>query len=240
MTALQGKTILITGGTSRLGSAFVTKALAEGARVFFTYFQHEEDAKALTRQGAEGFLLDLSGTSAIDEFAKAFKEKAEELHILIHNAATVRDHTIQNMTEEEWDEVLSVNLKAPYYLTKKLLPLLFRVKSKVFMITSRAAQVGSFGSSNYAASKAGLAALAKSLAQELGKKEILVNAVNPGFMQSRMTERLPESVLQMQKRASVLGRYSDPEEVADFLVYLCSDRMSGVSGQIFHFESRKT
>lgn len=111
--------------------------------------------------------------------------------------------------------------------------------AKILFITSRAAVVGSFGISNYAAAKAGLIGLAKSLALELGKKNILVNAVNPGFMKSRMTENLPEEVLQKNLEASPVGRYSDPEEVADFLVYLSSDAMTQVTGQVLHFESRQ-
>jgi 3-oxoacyl-[acyl-carrier protein] reductase len=236
---LSGKTILITGGSSRLGQAFVRKALGEGGKVFLTYLTGEEDVASLLDLGAEGFQLDLADTPAMDEFVKKLKERTEGLDILIHNAALVRDHTIQNLSEEEWDLVLSVDLKAPYYLTKKLLPFLFRrPMSKIFMVTSRAALCGAFGAANYAAAKAGLIALAKSLAAELGKKNILVNAVNPGFMKSRMTEWLPPEVIQKNLDASSLNRFSDPDEVADFLVYLCSDQMTQVTGQIFHWESR--
>ncbi|HXV28176.1 MAG TPA: SDR family oxidoreductase, partial [bacterium] len=158
---------------------------------------------------------------------------------VIHNAACVRDHTVQNLSDEDWDKVLTVNLKAPYYLTKKILPLLFKRRmSKIFMLISRMAVSGGFGASNYAAAKAGLIGLTKSLAAELARKNILVNAVNPGFMLSAMTEALPEEVRKRNQDASYLGRFSDPEEVAGFLVYLCSDAMTQVTGQILHFESR--
>ncbi len=239
------KNILITGGTSRLGSCFVRKAKAAGYRVFFTYHQNSSSAQELQNLGAEGFQLNLADTAAIDEFAKILKEKAGVLDCVIHNAAAVRDHTLQNLTEEEWDHVMAVDLKAPYYLTKKILQMLFKASkesgsAKVLMITSRAAIQGGIGISNYAAAKAGLIGLAKSMAQELGKKNILVNAVNPGFMKSAMTENLPEQVLQNNLEASPIARYSEPGEVADFLFYLCSDAMKGVTGQVFHFESRKT
>lgn len=247
---LSAKTILITGGTSRLGEAFVHNALREGAGVFFTYLNQEEKAQRLNSLGAEGFRLDLSDSQAIEIFARNFKARVKKLDVLIHNAAAVRDHTLSNMTEEEWDYVLNVDLKAPYYLTKKLLPLLFPKRSasqdeehaetrKIFMITSRVAIQGGFGVSNYAAAKAGLIGLAKSLAQELGRKNILVNAVNPGFMKSAMTESLPGDVIRRNLDASAIGRFSDPEEVADFLVYLCSDQMTQVTGQVIHFDSRK-
>lgn len=240
--SLQDKTILITGGTSVLGQAFVFKALEQGARVFFTYFQNEERAKTLREKGGFGFSLDFADTSAIDIFSKAFKAEAKTLDVLIHNAAAVRDHTIQNLTEEEWDHVMAVDLKAPYYLTQKLMPLLFKetaAPKKIFMITSRAAIQGGIGISNYAAAKAGLIGLTKSLAQELGKKRILVNAVNPGFMKSQMTVDLPLEVLTKNIEASPLGIYSNPGEVADFLVYLASDAMTQITGQILHAESRK-
>jgi 3-oxoacyl-[acyl-carrier protein] reductase len=244
LESLQNKNILITGGTSRLGQCFVRSALKAGARVLFTYHRNSQIAGQLESEGAKGFLLDLSDIPAIDAFAKILKEHAPVLHAVIHNAAAVRDHTIQNLTEEEWDYVMTVDLKAPYYLTKKTLPQLFKASkengfAKVFFVTSRAAVTGGIGISNYAAAKAGLIALAKSLAQELGKKNILVNAVNPGFMKSAMTESLPEQVIQNNTDASPLGRISDPGEVAGFLCFLCSDAMKGVSGQTFHFESRK-
>ena len=242
MKVLENKKILITGGTSRLGECFVRKAVSENAQVFFTFHQSSDLAQELQTLGAKGYNLDLASTPAIDAFAKVLKSDAGNLDAVIHNAAAVRDHTLQNLTEEDWDYVMAVDLKAPYYLTKKLLSLLFKNDTavrKIFMITSRAGIQGGFGISNYAAAKAGLIGLTKSLAQELGKKNILVNAVNPGFMKSRMTETLPESVLQMHLAASPIHQHSEPSEVADFLVYLCSDQMKGVTGQVFHFESRK-
>lgn len=237
---LSGKNILITGGTSTLGSAFVRGARAEGAAVFFTYYQNETRAKELESLGAQGLHLNLRDGAAIDTFQKDFRSRVKLLHVLIHNAALTRDSTLQNMSEEAWEEVLNVNLKAPYLLTKKLLPLLFKAKpSKIFFIVSRAALQGIYGAANYSASKAGLVALARSLAQELGRKEILVNGVNPGFMKSKMTESLPSEVIEKNIRESPLGRLSDPDEVARFLVYLASDQMTQVTGQVFHYESRK-
>ncbi len=238
---LVGKNILITGGTSTLGSAFVRKAIQAGGTVYFTFHQNKAGAKELENLGAKAFELDLAQVPAIEAFAKDFRARVKSLDVLIHNAALTRDVTIQNMEEADWDEVVRVNLKAPYFLTKKLLPLLFKVQpSKIFFIVSRAALQGIFGASNYAASKAGLVALAQSLAQELGKKQILVNCVNPGFMKSAMTQSLPEAVFEKNIRESTLGRISNPEEAADFLVYLSSPQMTQASGQVFHYEARKT
>ncbi len=259
--SLSGKNILITGGSSRLGQAFIQKALVRGAKIFTTYYEHEEDVTSLSEQGGEAFRLNLSDMRAIDVFAKMMKEKIDGLDVLIHNAACARDKTIQNLSDEDWDQVLTVNLKAPYYLTKQLLPLLLRVRktpsplsspptggeggvrgkplSKIFMIISRMAISGGYGAANYAAAKAGLIGLTKSLAAELGRKNVLVNAVNPGFMVSRMTESLPQEVIEKNRAASFLDRFSNPDEVADFLAFLCSDQMTQVTGQVLHFESRK-
>jgi 3-oxoacyl-[acyl-carrier protein] reductase len=236
---LQGKTILITGGTSRLGKAFVQKAAQHGARVFFTYHRSSGIARELEQTGATGFALDLTDIKAIDAFTAAFKEKNEQLDVLIHNAAVTSDALIENMSEEQWEDVLRINLKAPFYLTQKFLPLLLRkTPSKIFTIISRAGLSGLAGASNYAASKGGLIAMTKTLARELGRKRILVNAVNPGFMKSSMTENLPERIIQRNIEMSPLKTLSNSDEVADFLIYLSSDRMRQVTGQVFHFESR--
>jgi 3-oxoacyl-[acyl-carrier protein] reductase len=237
--SLKDKIILITGGTSQLGQAFVRKAAQQGARVSFTYFKAFETAKELEQSGATGFPLDLADTQAIDAFAETFRKNNEQLEILIHNAAASANALIEKMSEKQWEDVLRVNLKAPFYLTQKLLPLLLIKKpSKVFTMVSRAGLSGLAGAANYAASKGGLIAMTKTLAQELGRKKILVNAVNPGFMKSTMTEGLPEHIFQKNIEISSLKTTSDPDEVADFLIYLSSDRMRQVTGQVFHFESR--
>ncbi len=229
--SLKGKIILITGGTSRLGQAFIRKAVQQGARVFFTYFKALEASKELGKIGAEGFPLDLADTQAIDAFAAALKEKVEALDVLIHNAAATANALIEKMSEKEWDEVLRVNLKAPFYLTQKLLPLLLMKKpSKVFTLVSRAGLSGLAGAANYAASKGGLIAMTKTLAKELGRKKILVNAVNPGFMKSAMTESIPQEISLKNLEESPLKTFSDPEEVAEFLLFLSSDRMRQVTG----------
>ena len=237
--SLKDKAILITGGTSRLGQAFVRKAIGRGACVFFTYFKSFTTAQELEKCGAKGFLLDLANARDIDVFAETIKGKIEQLDVLIHNAAATADSLIEKMSEKEWDDILRVNLKAPFYLTQKLLPLLLMKKpSKVFTLVSRAGLSGLAGAANYAAAKGGLIAMTKTLARELGRKKILVNAVNPGFMQSSMTAEVPQEVLQRNLEDSPLKTFSDPEEVADFLLYLSSDQMRQVTGQVFHFESR--
>ena len=236
---LRNKQILITGGTSALGRAFVKHATEEGATAFFNYHKNREEANHLEALGARGYQIDLSNRRQIDELKKQIQSSTHTLDGMIHNAAIVRDHTIQNLTVEEWDEVLSVNLGAVYYLTKKFLSLLFKKPgSKILNIVSRVGFYGGFGEANYAAAKAGLIALTKSLARELGRKQILVNGLSPGFMKSRMTESVPEEIFERNRSESPLGVISDPEHVADFMIYLLSDRFQNVTGQIFHLDSR--
>ncbi len=220
------------------------QAQAAGARVFFSYHSSRETADTLAALGAKGCALDLTDSASFERFAEDLQKNAGTLDCVIHNAAEVRDVTLQNMTEEDWDVVLNADLKAPFLLTQKLLPLLQKTRvadespAKIIFMTSRAAVRGIYGAANYAAAKAGLIGLVKSLALELGPVPVLVNAVNPGFMISGMTENLPEPVKEMQRKASALERFSKPEEVADFLVYLASDRMAQVSGQVFHWDAR--
>lgn len=233
-----------------MGQAFVRKALAAGARVYFTYFQQAGEARTLAQLGAEGFQLDLADRPAMDRFAEMFKSQVPALDVFIHNAAVSRDGMIQNMSEDDWNYVLNVNLKAPYYLTKELLPVILPLRQpkgagkrgsprKIFMVVSRMGLSGGYGASLYAAAKGGLIGLAKSLAAELGKRNILVNAINPGFMESRMTEKVPQEVRERCLQESCLASFSNPEEVAEFIVYLCSDQMTQVTGQVLHFESRR-
>ena len=222
-----------------LGSAFVQKALTRGAKVFFTYFRSVEKANELEAAGATGIPCDLADTKAMDNFLSRFRDGNESLDILIHNAAATADGYIEKLSEAEWDRVIAVNLKAPFYLSKQLLPLLMRKRpSKIFMIVSQAGLHGLEGAANYAASKGGLIAMMKSLAKELGRRQILVNAVNPGFMRSRMTADVPEAVIQKALNWSPLKTLSDPGEAADFLIYLCSGLVKQITGQVFHFESR--
>jgi len=238
---LSGKQIFITGGTSALGRIFVKRALEEGASIYFTYHESEKIAEELKKLGAIGFQIDLSNYAQIEQLKKDLQTHTRELDGLIHNAASVKDYTIQNLPEEDWDDVISVDLNGVYYLTKKFLSFLFKKPgSKILNLISRVGLRGGFGQANYAAAKGGVIALTKTLAQELGKKQILVNALNPGFMKSRMTESIPMDVLKRNIEESVLDKISDPRTVSDFMIYLLSDRFQNVSGQIFHFDSRRT
>ncbi len=239
---LNQKNVLITGGTGLLGRALVRRSLEVGGRVTFTYFQNERAARELQDAGAQGVQADLRSPDVFLRLKNLLKERSGGLDILIHNAAVARDSTVSKMDEQAWDEVIDVNLTAAYRLVKALLPLLYKSeRAKLLFVSSRAGRLGAFGASNYAASKAGLEAFARSLAREVGRKGILVNAVTPGFLiGSAMTRDLPESVKASLEGESVLERASDPEEAARHIVALLSDETTLVSGQVFDFDARIT
>lgn len=235
--------MLITGGTSALGQCIVKKALQSGAEVFATYQKNGALADSLSSLGADLFSANLKDRNSLLKMVKSISEKTDSLDAIIFNAAATKDTTLQNMTEEDWDSVIEANVTAPFILTQRLLPLLLKASSgigKIFFLTSRMATSGGYGIANYAASKAANIAFMKSLAAELGPQNILVNAVNPGFMKSSMTADISEAGFQRNLELSHLHKISDPEEVANFFVWLCSDEMTQVSGQTFHFESRKS
>jgi 3-oxoacyl-[acyl-carrier protein] reductase len=238
--SLAGKHIFITAGTSALGAAFTRRVLREQARLFFTYHTNESLARELMDQGAVGFRVDLANASDIANLKAEMRKHASVLDALVHNGAAIADRTIENMDESEWDKVLAVDLKAVYLLTKELLRFLLKAeRAKILTVVSRVGLQGGFGQANYAAAKGGLIALTKSLARELGKRKISVNAFNPGFLRSAMTSALPENIFEANRAASVMGEISEPEEAADFMVYLLSDRVKHASGQVFHLDSRR-
>lgn len=236
---LTGKAILITGGTGALGEAFVKKALRQGAEAFFTYNTDEEKAKELSVLGAVSIKLNLANRAEVVKIKPFLKEKISKLDGLINNAALGGEATIANLEESAWDETIETDLTAPFLLTKKLLPLLYKApQAKIVNVVSRVGWEGAVGLSAYAAAKAGLVAFTKTLAREVGRKKILVNAFNPGFMMSKMTKDVPEFVLEKNKKRSAIGEFSDPEEAAEFLAFLMSDAATKVTGQVFSWDSR--
>lgn len=231
--------VVITGGTSVIGRAIVSACLENAARVFFTYKNNRTVACALEKKGARALRVDLSDRAARKDFGEKIAEEADRIDLLIHNAALVRDKVTVSISEDDWDSVLEVNLTASVFIIKQFLPLLYMSKSaKILMVASQVGWHGAYGQANYAASKGAMIAVTKSLAKELGKKNILVNAVNPGFIFSPMTENVPMAVQKENLERSCLATYGTPDEVAGFVLYYASRYVSKVSGQIFSLDSR--
>ena len=235
---LSGKNFLITGGTSVLGECLVREALAANARVFFTWHKNEAKARELEHLHARAIRLDMNSAEAVQAAGQKVAAAVRALHGLVHNAAAIRDATLENLSETDWDTVMAANVRAPFILTRELMPVLEKAKpGRVVALTSRAAIAGAYGASNYAASKAALEAWVKTLARESGEK-VLVNAVNPGFMLSGMTAKVPEKAKENQKNLSPLKRFSDPLSVARKILYLLSEENEQITGQVLNLESR--
>jgi len=238
--SLQNKTILVTGGTGGLGQAFVDLLSDLGARVLFTFCSQEEKSEQLQTNGAHAFHLDLSSRDSQQEFIHHITKEYTSLDGIIHNAGVSLDHTLGKFPEQDFDASMEINLTSVFLLTKALYPLLKKSKlAKVVNVTSRNGVRGNFGQAAYSASKAGLIALTKSMAEEWGEDGILVNAITPGYVMSDMTEKLPQSILDKAKRESYTDSISDAQEVAKLVAYMMSDHVTKLTGQLWHYDTRK-
>jgi 3-oxoacyl-[acyl-carrier protein] reductase len=238
MELLKDKVVLITGASRGIGKAIAEKCVAEGAKVAFTYLSSEEKANALiaelTKDGGEvkGFKSNAANFEAaqtlVDDVIAAFGQ----IDVLVNNAGITRDNLLMRMTEEMWDEVINTNLKSAFNLTKAVQrPMLKARKGSIINMSSVVGVSGNAGQSNYAASKAGMIGFTKSIAQEIGSRNIRCNAIAPGFIETEMTEVLDEKVVEQWRNAIPLKRGGSPEDVANAVVFLGSDMSTYITGQ---------
>lgn len=236
---LSNKIILITGITGAVGEALAKNCLAGGAKVYGIYFSREKEAESLQREGISVFKVDHRNPHKVQQRSEEILKEVRRIDILINNAGATLDRMSYKMEKSEWDDVLAVNLTASLLWTKAVLkPMMQQRYGRIVMVSSRIGIKGAVGACNYAASKAGLIGLAKSVAKEMGRYNILVNVVCPGFIKSRITEVLPKVYWDNAAQESVLGQYGDVEEIANFITYLISNEVQGVSGQVFSWDSR--
>lgn len=236
---MTNKIILITGITGTLGQAIAESCLAAGGTVYGTFFSRSNEAERLGQRGITLFQVDHRNPEEVQQKSEQIVKELGRMDVLINNAGTTQDRMIHKMEDAAWNQVMAVNLTAPFLWTKAALRMMMKQRyGRIVMISSRVGIKGAIGGGNYAASKAGLIGLAKSTAKEMGRYDILVNVVCPGFMKSRMTEVLPKICWDFAAGESVLGKYGSPEEVARFISYLVSDEVKNVTGQVFSWDSR--
>lgn len=239
MKLLQGKTSIVTGGSRGIGRAIVMELAAAGSNVVFSY--HSSEAKALElvseieALGVQALAVKSDASSFED--AKTFCEAAiatfGTIDILVNNAGITRDTLLMRMTEQQWDDVIDNNLKSAFNLTKHVpTSMLRQKKGSIINITSIVGLKGQAGQINYSASKAGMIGLTKSVADELGSRNIRCNAIAPGFIQTEMTDELPDDLKKRYLEQIPMKRFATADEVAKVVVFLASDMSSYVTGQI--------
>lgn len=243
MGLLSGKTALITGASKGIGRAIAIRYAQEGANVAFTYLSSVEKGQALEDElaafgiKAKGYRSDASDFKAAEELVNAVVADFGALDILINNAGITRDNLLMRMTEEAWDEVINVNLKSCFNTVKAATRTMMKAKSgSIINITSVVGIKGNAGQANYAASKSGIIGFTKSVALELGSRNIRCNAVAPGFIETEMTAVLDEKTVQGWRDAIPMKRGGQPEEVANACVFLGSDMSSYISGQVLQVD----
>jgi len=235
---LSGKVALVTGSARGIGRSIAELFCAEGATVVVNDVGSDAGARetlaALEAAGSKGSveMFDVSDAAQVDAGVKNILQAHGRIDVLVNNAGITRDNLLLRMTEEEFDAVLRVNLKGTFLLTKAVTRHMMKQRSgKVVNISSVVGMMGNAGQSNYAAAKAGIIGFTKAIARELSSRNITVNAIAPGFIQTAMTAALPEAVQKAFLAQIPLGRFAEPREVAELALFLASDASSYITGQ---------
>jgi len=239
MKLLEGKTALITGAARGIGKAIALRFAQEGAHIAFTDLRLDENTESLEKElksygvKAKGYASDASRFAETEEIVNTVAVDFGTIDILINNAGITMDTLLMRMTEQQWDTVINVNLKSVFNFTKAVQKIMLKAKyGSIVNLSSVVGVHGNAGQANYSASKAGIIGFTKSVAQELGSRNIRCNAVAPGFIITEMTGKLPEDVKKRWEEGIPMKRGGTPEEVANVCIFLASDLSSYVSGQV--------
>jgi 3-oxoacyl-[acyl-carrier protein] reductase len=241
MKLLAGKIALITGGSRGIGASIVKKFAEQGAHVAFTYRSNEESANQVAAEAAAlsdgikviGYKSDAASFSQTQELLEAVIKEFGTVDILVNNAGITRDNLLMRMTEAQWDDVMETNLKSLFNFTKGIIkPMLKARKGSIINITSIVGISGNPGQSNYSASKAGIIGFTKSMAYEVGSRNIRCNAIAPGFIDTEMTHTLDDKLKETMISNTALQRFGQAEEIANACLFLASDLSSYITGEV--------
>ncbi len=238
MNIMKGKVTLITGATRGIGKGIAEKFAQSGSDLAFTYVSSDEKARQLEQElsmhgvRAKGYKSDAGDAAAADSLIEAVVSDFGKIDALINNAGITKDGLLMRMSTEQWDEVIRVNLNSVFYLTKAAIKHMMRAKyGSIVNMSSVVGVKGNAGQANYAASKAGILGFTKSVALELGSRNIRCNAIAPGFIETEMTAALDEKTVQGWRDGIPLKRGGTPEDVANAALFLASDMSAYITGQ---------
>ena len=243
MKLLENKTAIITGATRGIGRGIAIEFAKQGANVAFTYSSSVEAAKSLEEEisahgvSAKGYQSNAADFDAAQELAKNVLETFGTIDILVNNAGITKDNLLMRISEEDFDKVIEVNLKSVFNLTKAVIrPMMKQRGGSIIHMSSVVGLKGNAGQANYAASKAGIVGFSKSVALELGSRNIRSNVVAPGFIETEMTAKLDEEVVKGWRAGIPLKRGGTPEDIANVCVFLASDMSAYVTGQTLNVD----
>ena len=243
MKLLENKTALITGASRGIGKGIAVEFAKQGANVAFTFNASVEAAKELEKEletygvKAKGYQSNAANFDAAQELVKQVLVDFESLQILINNAGITKDNLLMRISEEDFDKVIEVNLKSVFNLTKAVIrPMMKQRQGSIINMSSVVGVKGNAGQTNYAASKAGILGFTKSVALELGSRNIRCNAIAPGFIETEMTAKLDQNTVDEWRKAIPLKRGGSPEDVANACVFLASDLSSYITGQTLNVD----
>jgi len=235
MSKLKDRVAIVTGGGSGIGEAVAKSFGAEGSRVVICDLDYESAQRVCNFIGAQAvaYKVDVAGSKEVDETVKKVFERFGRIDILVNNAGITKDTLLIRMTDEDWEKVLRINLFGTFYFTRSVIRYMMKERyGRIINIASIIGLIGNAGQANYAASKAGIIAFTKSCAKELAVRNILVNAIAPGFIQTPMTRSLPEEIKNNYLKSIPLGRFGEPGDVARVALFLASEDSSYITGQV--------
>ena len=237
MIDLKNLNIILTGATGVIGNSILDKLVSAGSNILATG-TNEEKLKSIKDKNKNINILkfDISDHSRIEEFVENCNNVlSNKIDILINNAGITQDNLSIRMKEEEWKKVIDINLSSTFFITKNVIKKMLKLKNgKIINVTSVVGHTGNIGQANYAASKAGIIAMSKSLALEYGKKNIKVNCVSPGFIKSEMTDKISEEHTELLKSRISLNKFGNPEDVANTIAFLSSNLSNYITGETIH------